>query len=83
MVRISLPDPNGITSVSNPYSLNADPAENLNPDPDPSCFLTLPEFTVIFFVIMLNHQRKSIERYLGTSFNWLILTSTIKPPLKC
>ena len=41
MVRISLPDPNEITSVSNPYSLNADPAENLNPDPDPSCFLTL------------------------------------------
>ena len=24
-----------ITSVSDPYSLNPDPAKNLNPDPDP------------------------------------------------
>ena len=29
--------------VSDPYSLIPDPAENLNPDPDPSYFLTLSE----------------------------------------
>ena len=34
-----------VTSVSDPYSFNPDPAKDLNPvpDPDPSYFLTLYE----------------------------------------
>ena len=31
-------------SVSDPFSLNPDPAKNLNPDP--SCFLTLPGINI-------------------------------------
>ena len=59
-------------SVSDPYSLNPDPAKNLNPDldpipdPDPSYFLPLSEF---FFFLLHNfnslrfsHQKKLIER---------------------
>ena len=44
-----------------PYSLNPDPAKNLDLDPDPSCFLKLPEKQKNW----LNYQKKSIERYNG------------------
>ena len=36
--------------------LVADPEKNLNPDPDPSCFLTLSG--------IINLLKKSIERYI-------------------
>ena len=39
-----------LVSVSDPYSLNPDPAKNLNPDPDPSYFLTLPVSEIGFFI---------------------------------
>ena len=35
-------------SVSDPYSLNPEPAKNLNPVLDPSCFLTLPKINIFF-----------------------------------
>ena len=48
-------------SVSDPYSLNPDPAKNLNPDL--SYFLTLSEKKFNYFLIIrFSHQKKSIER---------------------
>ena len=39
------------SSVSDPYSLNTDPAKNPNPDPDPSYFLTLSDTFFLNFII--------------------------------
>ena len=54
-----------IISVSNPYSLNPDPAKNLNPNQDPSYFLTLSEFFFLhnFIITRFSHQKKSIEKF--------------------
>ena len=47
-------------SVSDPYSLNPDPAKNLNPDS--SYFLPLSEKKIYYFIIIrFSHQKKSIE----------------------
>ena len=52
------------SSVSDPYSLNTDPAKNPNPDPDPSYFLTLSDiFFLNFIITRFFHQKKSIGRY--------------------
>ena len=62
-------------SVSDPYSLNPDPANNLNPDqdpvPDPGPSYFLPLFEIFFkllisykyrYRIIFSHQKKSIEK---------------------
>ena len=49
------------SSVSDPYSLNPDPAKILNPEPDPSYFLPLSDF-FLFIIIRFSHQKKSIKR---------------------
>ena len=53
-----------VPSVSDPCSLNLDPAKNLNsvPVPDQSYFLPLSEFFLNYFIIIrFSHQKKSIE----------------------
>ena len=40
-------------SVSDPYSLNPDPAKNLNPDPSHRYFLPVSEF---FFKLLHNYK---------------------------
>ena len=38
-------------NVSDPYSLNPDPAKNLNPDPDPGNFVsTTKKFSTLFYI---------------------------------
>ena len=53
-----------LISDSDPYSLNPDPAKNLNPNPDQSYFLTLwKEIKLNYFIIIrFSHQKKSIEK---------------------
>ena len=42
-----------LISDSDPYSLNPDPAKNLNPNPDQSYFLTLwKEIKLNYFIII-------------------------------
>ena len=55
---------NIFNSVSDPYSLNPDPANNLNSDPDPSYLLTLSKknFLHNFIITRFSHQQKSIGR---------------------
>ena len=69
MTENTAPQINGLmeSSVSYPYSLNPDPAKNLNPYPvpdlEPSYFLTLSEEEKNYFMIIrFSHQKKSIKR---------------------
>ena len=45
-----LRDDQYLTSVSDPDSLNPDPAKNLNPDPDPGKFVTPTKNFMNFFL---------------------------------
>ena len=83
-----------VTSVSDPYSFNPDPAENLNtdpvPDPDPSYwyFSTLYEKKLKLLYNYISHQKKSIERWNVAKvtkkgnyvFDILTFLTCFKPP---
>ena len=52
----------------NSFNLAPDPAENMNPDPDPNCVLSLLGINIKLFILnMLNRHKKSIERHIFQS----------------
>ena len=48
-------------SVYDSYSKNLDPSKNRNPDPDPSCFLTLPGNNIKYFFLNIPAPVKRIQ----------------------